>query len=511
MKIDTVDFYQNDERNIPSLEIEYTDSEGTHTVISNNVEGEISRQFTIHVIKSPLYAKSTGRSMGNYATHTAELSIRDIEICDVTIKAEVAYKYADFKRKFGKDTPNLKDFLSLEEGLQFIVEHKASLNKCMSQRRIRALLYNDASINEVKENRVIGPIITDLMERFGITDEVSAKYVVQIVEIIEEQGINSIQKALKWVCYKQIKNNVDKRLKEFDTTKLSLHTTQKSGKLMLSFGRAGRMSNGERDLLSFIASLIVFESSLGRKPGILIIDEVFDYLDGANLLAVQYYLSQMIKEMKNKGKQIFPIIMTHLDPAVFGNYSLKGMAVHYLTNKSKIDLDDNIVKMLQLRSTLQDTDKADFEKYLLHYHPDNWEIPNEIKGQLPENFFPDSRSLREWLYKEVEEKYLGRQDYNALAVIIALRMKVEEKTVAMLPEENRCDYYNQHGSKNKLLHAESLGVDLPELFYLLQPLYKDPAHLRNGQEKENRNKIESAYLKVSSEVVRQMISKVFCE
>ena len=90
-------------------------------------------------------------------------------------------------------------------------------------------------------------------------------------------------------------------------------------------------------------------------------------------------------------------------------------------------------------------------------------------------------------------------------------MRVEEKTVQMLPEDKRAGYYYQHGSRKKLSYAEECGVDLPELFYLLQPLYNDPAHLRTGRgvDKENRNKIESAYLKVSSSQVKMMIGEVF--
>lgn len=43
---------------------------------------------------------------------------------------------------------------------------------------------------------------------------------------------------------------------------------------------------------------------LTKLDNILIIDEVFDYLDDANLMAVQYYITQMIKEFKDK-KGIF--------------------------------------------------------------------------------------------------------------------------------------------------------------------------------------------------------------
>ena len=115
------------------------------------------------------------------------------------------------------------------------------------------------------------------------------------------------------------------------------------------------------------------------------------------------------------------------------------------------------------------------------------------------------------MYSEVE-KYLNGLDYNAPAVIIGLRIKVEEKTIGLLPQEKCEEYYAKLGSKNKLAFAGDCDVDLPEIFYLLQPLYNDSAHLRSsgrGADRENRNKIVSAYLKISSQIIRTMIADVF--
>ena len=412
--------------------------------------------------------------------------------------------------------PDAGHLPSSEEGLRFVVDNWATLKRCAKQKRVRRLL-GGASSEEMDvvfhgNQGAIGNLKEGLMARFDLTDEDLASYLVQIMAAIEKQGADVFKRALSWAIYTKSESLVYRRLAEFNATGLDLRAVRRKGKLVISFGRAGRMSNGERDVLSFVASLVAFEARLGAKPGILIIDEVFDYLDGTNLLAAQYYLSQMMAKAKEGGRTVTTVIMTHLDPAFFGNYSLKGMAVHYLTGRSSIDLNDKIAKMLLLRSELSSQGKAnDYERHLLHYHPDNWTIPDDIAEKLPDGFFPDSESLRSWLYEEVEERYLADSRYNALAVILALRMRVEEKTVRLLPEDKRAGYYEQHGSRKKLCYAEECGVDLPELFYLLQPLYNDPAHLRTGRgvDKENMNKIESAYLKVSSSPVKMMIGEVF--
>lgn len=304
---------------------------------------------------------------------------------------------------------------------------------------------------------------------------------------------------------------MNERIADFNTTGLSLRCSNSKGKAYLSFGRAARMSNGERDVLSFVASLLVFESKLSEKPSILIIDEVFDYLDGANLLAVQYYLSKIIESVNESGNVIFPIIMTHLDPQVFKSYCLKRMAIHYLENRSSIDLNDKVVQLLFLRSALRqknDKDCESLERNMLHYNPNNWIIPKDLLSYLPEGFWADSQSFKDYLKEEIE-KYISGKDFNALAVVIALRNKIEEKTVKLLPDEKKEDYYNKHGADKKLAYVEYCGCDLPELFYLVQPLCNDSAHLTNGKDIENKNKMESVYMMLCSKQIQEMIRKIY--
>ena len=151
------------------------------------------------------------------------------------------------------------------------------------------------------------------------------------------------------------------------------------------------------------------------------------------------------------------------------------------------------------------------QKYLLHFYPTNWTIPTQILSQLPSDFWTDSQSFVRFLYSEISNKYLNNQDYNAFAVILGLRIKIEEKTVALIPENVRDEYYTKHGSKEKLAFADMHSNQIPEIFYLLQPLYNEALHMRSGQsvERENKNRIESAYLKLSSHIVKEMIKTVF--
>lgn len=510
LKLTKYEYYQGDKDRKSRLEIEYIKDGTKCKCFSDSDKGEISSDFLISVINNPIYPKATGRNFGAFSSRSAELEIKNIEIDHIPTRSIVEYKYSEIKKELGKNINNLSDFFKSEDGLRFIVSKKDDIIKCVKQERVKKLLSeSENNANILKKNKNVSSILDSLVKEFRLAEQTAVSYLRQILYVVRINGYDSVNAAYKWKNYEEIKERVERRVSEFNTTKLKIRPSKSRDRLILSLGNAERMSNGERDVLYFVSSLISFECLLKNKPAILIIDEVFDYLDGANLLAAQYYLAKMIENVKKDGKELIPIIMTHLDPMVFSTYRFKRMAVHYLTNRSTIDLNDKIAKLLILRSALRD-DKSkqnEIAKYLLHYNHEPYVITKEIKDKLPNEFWDDSDIFRKYLYEQAES-YIRDEDYNALAVIIALRQKIEEKIVSALTSEQVEKFYNEYGSKNKLHYAESCGIDLPEPYYLLQPLYNDPLHLY-GNDKEKKNKIESTYLKLSSQVIKMMIFEIF--
>ena len=57
--------------------------------------------------------------------------------------------------------------------------------------------------------------------------------------------------------------------------------------------------------------------------GILVIDEVFDYLDGSKLLAVQYYLSKLVNECKRNNKLLSQLYLPTLIQMCFQTIILR--------------------------------------------------------------------------------------------------------------------------------------------------------------------------------------------
>lgn len=270
------------------------------------------------------------------------------------------------------------------------------------------------------------------------------------------------------------------------------------------------MSNGERDILSFVASITVAEYYFKKTVGILVIDEIFDYLDGSNMLAVQYYLSELIKRCKISGKVLYPLVFTHLDPAVFSNYYFNKKKIHYIAFSSTIQIDSPIVKMLRLRedSTISDREKEEIEKYYIHYNAETYSMSNELANKLSDSFSDNNEQFRQRLYEEITNKYLLDQAYDSVMIIAGIRIRIEELVFQQLDTDDRDGFIAKHKVINKLNYALTCGVDIPELYYLLQPLYNDGLHL-GGPDDVVRSKIKSSYLKTNNMHIKKMIKHLF--
>jgi hypothetical protein len=153
---------------------------------------------------------------------------------------------------------------------------------------------------------------------------------------------------------------------------ISVGVSENKGQLIASFPAATDMSNGQRDLLSFVAQLLKALYSLTGDRAILIIDEVFDYLDEANLLAAQFFATRLIEAFKSRGAEIFPLILTHLDPLVF-RHSILGLGrgdmrkVHFLAKADDKSRTLGIAAMVKKREDA--VLKPLIGKYFFHYHP----------------------------------------------------------------------------------------------------------------------------------------------
>ena len=540
LKLDPRDLYQQNPNNHPKLEIEFQ-GDYAENLMASDTESNISSNVSLGVINSPLYAKNTTRHYGARTASTADLRIEDIIVySSIPERCLINYSYNQIKRDFGNKGKlflNISEMLLNFSNVGQILEIRQNLNKCISQTRIKNS-FNDflnacpncGTTEEIKNAIPLDRIATlrnnnNVAVLFDCINEMAHKpsgwqpidvvfTAIQLCRVIgnhyDADDSDIIKKVYAYLEYKAVREIIDNRLADFNTTGRTIKTREDHGKLIVGFERADSLSNGERDILSFVVNISKFEHFFRKTVGILVIDEVFDYLDGSNMLAVQYYLTKLIKSCKAKGKVLFPIIFTHLDPAVFSNYYFQKKKIHYISLSAQIELESDLVKMLRLREsgTLCDDEKQEIEKYYLHYVDENHTLNSDLAQKVALNFSDSNTSFRAKLYAEITGKYLSEAAYDPIMVIAGLRIKIEEAIYQQLGPEDQEAYIAEHKVVNKLNYAIAQGVNVPELFFLLQPLYNDGLHL-GGNDDVVRSKIKSSYLKTNNLHIKKMIGELF--
>jgi len=238
---------------------------------------------------------------------------------------------------------------------------------------------------------------------------------------------------------------------------------------------ANLISNGQRDVLVFISNLLKVEweilYQLQNKPGILIIDEVFDYLDDANFLVAQYYLTELIQKIKKSGKVLFTLLLTHLSPIHFKHFYFQRKKIKkefFLMPQPSINpLIEEIVK--KRNSSEKGSEEYNGYSKLLHF--------NEDKKYKYESY--NYNKILEEINKEFN-KYLNNDEtYCPISVCLYLRIKIEEEAFLILREshpESIFDFLEKHTTIDKLKILNNLGVKVPESWFLLSAIYNDYLH-----------------------------------
>lgn len=536
LELEKEDLFEGNEENVPSLEIELTlDETGCTTLTADGTKNEFSRSINTYVIKNPVYAKSTSRSFGGRSTASARLGVRDLEIYkNIPQKVEVPYKIREFKEKFdgkGKVFLNISEVFKSVKNLTILSDNYELLNKCSSQIRPQTVIntffqqinasgsstsvknsITDDSVTTLKENQLLAELIDVVNEleclSFAKEEDIEKDLIltaIQIIEVIKDIK-SDIKKARDYSKYIEFRNDIDSKLQTFNTTGRTIKTKVTGNKLVIEFLAANKMSNGERDVLCFISNLSKFKVNFTKKIGILIIDEIFDYLDGSNMLIVQYYLSQMIEECRKSGKVLFPIILTHLDPILFNNYYFNKPKIHYLKTYSETS-DRTMLDFLKLRNNKNSLGER-IEAHYLHYNPTFIQLDGGEKSLINNSDYHESSSFYHLIHNELDSFLTEGESYDPLQIICAIRVKIEKIVYeSLITEVQKSTYIETHRTINKLNYAIEQGIDVPEEFFLLQPLFNDGLHMSNN-ENLNRNKVQSVCLKLDNFVVQRVVRNI---
>ena len=250
--------------------------------------------------------------------------------------------------------------------------------------------------------------------------------------------------------------------------------------------------------MCFIALLKQAEIKLTKQSSILIVDEIFDYLDDANLITAQYYVTQLIKKFNNSDKKFYPIILTHLNPYYFKNFTFSKQKIFFLDQKEAA-INPHFRKILIKRDN--PLIKDNLSRHHLHFEPTSINIRPEFETLNLKPTWGDSSVFETYIDDEFK-KYIEKETvYDPFAVCCAVRKKIEEWVYNQLDDaEFKEEFIETHKTPKKLDYADSKGVTIPETYYLLGVIYNDGLHW-----KDNESAIAG---KLEHLTIRKMISEI---
>lgn len=519
------DLHAEDINNLPRIAIEYVKEDNTVVKLeATHNSNTISTHFDYFVINNLTKPKGIGSRFGNA---TARLEIKDVVLVDrIPVNTQFGYSFRDSKAEFGKCgkvLPNANSVfnnLVLVEKLSENFQALDRANGLLIQRKINAIINHVNAQDETATARVINNWVSlnclndlkqinylntigVLINEFDIGYNCETKSYLAAIQIISlyNSDHNNFKAACNFSNYLLDKQRFDETLSTFNCTWRNISTSQTGGKLVVKFPQAIHISNGQRDILTFISMLFRAKRHLKKGANILIIDEVFDYLDDANLTAAQYYITQFIKDYKLANKRIYPLILTHLNPNYFKNFTFNNQKVYYL-NKSNIQVAQGIINLLRNRDDL--IIKDDVSKYLLHYYPGTINKRNEFRTLNIPELWGENDNFKIHLNNQVQN-YLSDRTYDPFAVCGGLRIRIEEIAYNKLQSPDaRTAFLGTDKTRSKLEKAEEMGFTSPESHYLLGIIYNEGMHW-----KLNQDNVSSIAAKLENLTIKKLIADVF--
>ena len=497
------DLHQGNDNLLPSIEISYLDDKDNLQVVSASATtNDIDSTFDCFVINNQVFAKAKKNKIGGHVIASASLETPSI-VLSSTIPERTVFNYSitEHRNRIGTNGKAFPNISSIYQNGKFIKElnnHLVYVQRISGQRvqeRIGLFLERlnnqngprDQLLGWIDENETVFleetnylADIATVCASFDLGFSHDAENYLAAIQVASDykDNPNDFKSAVKRTTYDLEKDLYERLFDDFNSSWQEFKPREKDGKLVVEMPKVHQISNGQRDVMCFIALLKKAELNLTKKRSILIIDEVFDYLDDANLIAVQYYVTQLIEKFKEEGKMFYPIILTHLDPSYFANYTFSKKKVFYL-EKRDAKINPHLKKLLENREKTQI--KNDVSKYHLHYEPKTIDIRQKFKGLGLNSTWGDSANFDKYVYSEFEKYIADKTIYDPFAVCCAVRKKIEKYAYERLRDDaSKAEFLTTHKTRNKLKFSEKTGVTIPESFYLLGIIYNDGMHWKNN-------------------------------
>lgn len=539
LELDKENMHHKDDALLPELSI-ILDG---HTYSADRTSNSINGVLEPYVINSGIVVSTTQQNIGGrYTKVNGYLDIENIVVVNNIPPVVIPrYRVTDIRADFGMNGKILinREILFKNPNFWKACEKIGQKLDFFPNANCRKELVNtikaniqtlDGTVNYIKSNvdnnwftpLEVNPVFCEIMHEFipfteGMSELERFDLFYQILYFWGSSK-QDIKKANKRTAYEEMKSRFNVNLDLLDKTWKNIQCVETDNKLIVQFPHADEISNGQRDILTLIVELLKFKSLIqDNKKYILIIDEVFDYLDDANTIAAQYFLSKFLEISRDN---LFLCIFTHLNPFSFRNYIFSDKKVNYVYLRTTEPIATNAMKaFIAFREGLDKNDAGQADLYnklshdLFHYNPISVDYSNQIATYKENANLKQSWGktgiLHNILIGEVNKYLAGSNNYDPYAVAMALRLRVEKMVYDKLETQEQKDaFVNEKMTKNKFKFAEENAVVIPDTLNMINAIHNEADHLK--YDAENHRYLEKAMVyKLQNNVIRSIIIQIF--
>lgn len=509
---------------------------------ANGNKNEIHSQLSAYVIHNRTQVDYVKRHFRRAIAVSAFMEISQIEVCPVVKEAKTDfYSINSIKSTFGTNRKVLSSIESYLTDVHFcfllykiypvLTKFEAKTRKSLISGvlgKINSISGNEKQVRAAISDGVFSSLEAEpeYVEYLRIYKDILAgKSKFEAFNIffqlcyLWEHNRADLRKLNERATYEASRRRIDMNLQMLDSTGRNIRTQEKDSYLVVEFPHADEISNGQRDVLTFATELILFKSMVRPdKKYILVIDEVFDYLDDANTMAAQYYLSNIVG--RNSGN-IYIMLLTHLNPFTFRNYVFNPKMINeqYLEDVVPVANED-MMRFIAFREWLDPKRNPakqgiydNLSCDIFHYNPNAVDRSAEIAAyNRPgvKSTWGNPEVFRQVIVDELNKYLSGANNYDPYAVSIALRLRVEKFVYETLQtEELRQSFVDTHTTRKKLKFCEEHNIAVPDAFFIVNSIHNEADHLKQNPLTGKFEERAMVY-KLQNGVIRSFVSKLFC-
>lgn len=532
IELGDMEYFNKLTTNRPELRITLSNST---VLIADDNQNTINEIFDVVVINNQTEPKSVVQTIPGrpaFAKTTLDI-INTTLIQTIPPKVDFAYNSATIKTNFGANgkiiltnITNLfksgKLLSTIEEQIDFSRFGLKSFNSVIEP-AIHQINNTRGSGKQVKEwiaDNLLEAFkaheefskLASIIHSFGfdiLIDEVDYYLTAwQIITVKDEMGAD-FKKACKYQYFLDKKQHYTETIANYNPVKdrFDIKPKVEGNSLIVNWPKAHELSNGERDIITFIALLLKTRNTFKKRDCILVIDEIFDYMDDGNLITFQYYISTFIEEMKSQKRRIFPILLTHLDPLFFNHFCFNDNKIKVCYIKDiKVKSNQKILNIIYNRENEIIKNVVDANYFHFHPNSETVDLTKEFKDLNLNSDWGTPPKFFKMVFREVRRYLLENDTFDPLAICFGVRIQIEQLVYNKISDfENKRKFIEENnGTKNKLHFAQSIGVRLPETYFLLGIIYNTSLHLSQGQDIS-----KPLGLKLENETIKQMIMNLW--